>query len=559
MSSLKSFVVAGTTTILAATPTCAGQGADGTVNILFSQAPSIMNPYLAASDKELNAASLVIEPLGGYNEDGKLFPRLAADIPTIENGGISTDLKSITWKLKAGLKWSDGTPVTARDVVFTAEYCLDPKGGCAQLKQFQGVDKVNALDDLTVQITFKSPMPVPYGPFVGARSPVIQATQFAECLGAKAPTCTDANFRPIGTGPFVVADFKPNDTILLKANRNYRDPEKPAFAEVNFKGGGDPLAAARAVLQTGEYDFAWGANVAPDVLKKMEDSGKGRTIVRFGTSVENLYLNLTDPSPSLPADERSNTKHPNPILSDLRVRKALSMAIDRTTLAKIGYGFMGKPTCDWIPAPATFAAGNKDCLQQDTDGAKKLLDQAGWKDSPDGIREKEGKKLKLSFVTSTSAVRQQFQAIMKQWWREIGIDVELKNVNPSVFFSSDPGNPDTYLKFYADIEMYTDVFNGTDPGTYVVQYVCSGQTTNIPRYCNKDYDALVTELGRTAGSERRGDIVKQLNNMVTVDSYVLVPLVWRGFMTPISNSLGGYSLNVWDTQLWNVQDWYRKK
>lgn len=566
MLRLKSYLTASALAALVVTPALAARGTDGTVNVLFWQAPSTLNPYLSGGVKDYTAASLVLEPLAGYDENGKLFPRLAQDIPTAANGGVSKDLKSITWKLKPGIKWSDGTLFTARDVIFTADYCMDPKGGCAALARFQDVDKVEALDDLTVKVTFKEAMPVPYGPFVSVVSPIIQAKQFADCLGAKAPVCTEANFNPIGTGPFVATSFKPNDSIQLNANPYYRDPTKPAFAKVNFKGGGDALAAARAVLQTGEYDYGWNLQLAPDVLKKMEEAGKGKALVAFGTTVEALYTNLTDPSPNLPPEERSTAMHPNPRLSDVRVRKALSMAIDRATLTKIGYGFMGRPTCDWVSAPATFAADNTSCLAQDIAGAMKLLDEAGWKRATDGIREKDGMKLRIIFVTSTNAVRQQFQSILKQWWREIGIDVELRNINSSVYFGGDPGSPDTAQKFYADVEMFADG-GGPDPGPYVAKYTCSRaprpatqwQGNNYARYCDKTYDALVAELGKTADVEERGKFVKMLNNMLTVESYTLVPLVWRGTVTATSNTLGGAVINVWDSELWNAQDWYRKK
>lgn len=384
-------------------------------------------------------------------------------------------------------------------------------------------------------------------------------------MGEKAPTCSEANFNPIGTGPFVVTSFKPNDAIQLKANPNYRDPDKPAFAQANFKGGGEALGAARAVLQTGEYDFGWNPVVAPDVLRKMEQAGKGKLQFVFGTMVESLVFNLTDPSPSLPPDERSSAKHPNPILDDVRVRKAVSMALDRATLTKIGYDFMGKPTCDLISAPAHFAAGNTNCLKQDIKGAQKLLDEAGWNPGSDGIREKNGKRLKLTFQTSTNAVRQQLQAMIKQWWREIGVDVELRNVNASVFFSSDPGNPDTYQKFYADVEMYT-FMSGVEPGAFVAGNTCDKaprvdnqwRSQNIARYCDNKYDALVAELGKTANIEKRGEIVKKLNNMLTADSNTYVPLVFRGSPMAISNTLGGVDI-ARDSSFGNIQDWYRKK
>ncbi|RVD62277.1 MAG: peptide ABC transporter substrate-binding protein [Mesorhizobium sp.] len=563
MLRLKSLLAGGMVATLAASSAFAGRGTDGAVKILNWQAPSMMNSYLAQGDKETIPASLVLEPLAGYDENGELFPRLAAEIPTVENGGVAKDLKSITWKLRPGLKWSDGSPVTSKDVVFTANYCMDPKVGCSTAR-FQGVDKVEALDDLTVKVTFKEPTGVPYTLFVGKASPIIQANQFADCLGAKAQTCTEANFYPVGTGPFVVTSFKPNDAIQLKANPNYRDPNKPAFAEVDIKGGGDALGAARAVLQTGEYDYAMNLQLAPDVLSEMEKGDKGKVAVAFGAQVEFLFMNLTDPSPSLPPEERSTAKHPHPILSDVRVRKALSMALDRARLSEIGYGSMGKPTCDFVPAPPTFAAGSTGCLEQDIPDAKRLLDEAGWKQGPDGIREKDGEKLNLTFVTTTNAVRNQFQAIIKQWWHEIGVEVELKSVDASVFFGSDPSNPETYTNFYADAQMWADYFDGTDPGAYVEAYTCSrvpqpgSPGTNTPRYCDTNYDALVTELGKTADIQKRGEIVKKLDTILT-DSYAIMPLVWRGVVSAISNTLGGTIPNAWDSELGNAQDWYRKK
>lgn len=568
MAKFKTLLGAVTATLLITAPAlAAGRGTDGTVNLIYWQAPSILNPYLSGGTKDLEASALVIEPLAGYDENGKLFPRLAQSVPTVENGGVSKDLKTITWKLKPGLKWSDGSPVTSKDVVFTANYCMDPAGGCAQLSHFEGVDKVEALDDETVKVTFKEPTPVPYGPFVSYESPIIQAKQFANCMGANAPTCTAANFGPVGTGPFEVTQFKPNDTVEYAANPNYRDPDKPHFAKVNLKGGGDALAAARAVLQTGEYDYGWNLQLAPDVLQNMQKAGKGKVLVGFGTLVERLVLNMTDPSPNLPADVRATAKAPNPFLSDERVRKALSMAIDRATLTKIGYGFMGKATCDWVPAPPNFAAGNTECLKQDIEGAKKLLDEAGWKVGADGIREKDGKKLVLTYQTSTNAVRQQFQAIIKQWWHEIGVDTQLKNVNASVFFGGDPGSPDTFQKFYTDVEMYANNFPGTDPGPYVAQYTCAKaprpetqwQGENVARFCDKDYDALVAKLAKTANFEERGKIVKKLDTILTVDTYTLLPLVWRGRVSAISDTVGGDKMNTWDSELWNAEDWYRMK
>jgi peptide/nickel transport system substrate-binding protein len=546
----------------------AERGSDGEVKIIYWQAPSILNPYLSGGTKDLESASLVIEPLGRYDQNGALVPYLAEEIPTVENGGVSADLTQITWKLQSGLLWSDGSPVTSADVKFTADYCMNPDGGCAQGAKFDGVTSVEIVDDLTVTVTFNQPQPNPYGPFMGAQSPIIQAAQFADCTGAKAPECTEANFNPIGTGPFVVDDFRPNDVIQMSANPNYRDPAKPAFAKLTFKGGGDATAAGRAVMETGEFDYAWNMQLAPDVLASMAEGGKGVPISAFGSLVERLEMNLTNPSPDLPPETRATVAEPHPFLSDMKVRKALSMAIDRPLLVEVGYGQAGRPTCDLVPAPALYASGNTECLTQDIEGAKALLDEAGWTDTDgDGVRDKDGVKLSILYQTSTNAVRQDFQALIKDWWSQIGVETELRNLDASVFFGGDPGSPDTFQKFYADVEMYANNFDGTDPQAYLSAYRCGNepkpssqwQGENINRFCDPEYDALLDELARTGELEKRGEIAKKLNNMLTSESYTIVPLVDRGRVSAHSVTLGGVVLNTWDSELWNAADWYRIK
>jgi len=542
----------------------AERGSDGQVNIIYWQAPSIMNPFLSGGTKDVEAASLVIEPLARYNASGKLVPWLVEDVPTVENGGVSEDLTQITWKLKPGIKWSDGSDLTSADVKFTYDYCTHPEGGCAQVTKFEGVTSVETPDDSTIVVTFEEATPFPYGPFVGGESPIIQAAQFADCLGAKAPECTEANFSPIGTGPFVVDEFKPNDVITLSANPNYRDPAKPAFAKVLFKGGGDATAAGRAVMETGEFDYAWNLQLAPDVISQMEAGGKGKAVAGFGPLLERIMLNNTNPSPDLGPEERSVIR-PHPFLSDPAVYKAMSMAIDRPLLVEIGYGKAGRVSCSWVPAPEAYAINPEGCDTQDIAGANALLDQAGIVDTDgDGIREKDGVPLKILYQTSTNAVRQDFQALIKQWWSEIGIETELRNINSSVFFGGDPGSPDTFQKFYADVEMYANTFNGTDPQTYFGNGLCDKAPTpasqwqgeNISRFCDEEFDALHAELSQTADAAKRIEIGQKLNTIV-FEKGGMIPLVHRGRLSGVSNTLGGVDLNVWDSELWNAADWYR--
>ncbi len=562
---LRDILLGAAASSLVASAALAERGADGQVNILYWQAVSIMTPYLSNGTKDIQGASLVLEPLARYDETGTMVPYLVDTIPTVENGGVSKDLLSITWKLKDGLLWSDGSPVTADDVVFTWQYCTDPNGGCAQLSNFSDVTNVEAVDPQTVKVSFGVAKPFPYGPFVGGNSPILQKKQFADCIGDKAPTCTEANTKPIGTGPFVVTDFKANDVVTLAANPNYRDPAKPAFATAVLKGGGDAASAARSVLETGEYDYAWNTQVEPEILAQMAAAGKGDVISAFGSLVERLQVNQTDPDPAL-GDERSTVAHPHPFLTDENVVRALSLAIDREILVETGYGEAGKPTCNLIPAPEINASKNNDswCMTQDIEGAKKLLDDAGWKPGSDGVREKDGKKLSILYQTSTNSVRQAAQALIKQWWEEIGVAVELRQIDGGVYFGADPGSPDTLQKFYADIEMYANEFDGTDPEKYLGEWVCSQapspenqwQGANSSRWCNKDYDALMAELAKTAGAEDRAAIIIKANDMIA-NSPSFIGLVHRGRLSAASKSLGGVKMNAWDSELWNAADWYR--
>ena len=135
--------------------------------------------------KDTDAASLVLEPLARFDETGAITPYLAEPVPTLENGGLAVDLTTITWKLQEGLLWSDGTRVTAQDVVFTWRYCTHPDAGCAGLESFDDVADIAAVDDRTVRVTFGAPKPYPYRPFVGLQSPILQKAQFARQPGRR--------------------------------------------------------------------------------------------------------------------------------------------------------------------------------------------------------------------------------------------------------------------------------------------------------------------------------------------------------------------------------------
>ncbi len=550
---------------LLATPALAERGADGQLNILYWQAPSIQNPYLSGGTKDIESSSLVLEPLAYYDENGNMVPALATVIPTVENGGVSADLTSITWKLKPGVVWSDGTAFTSADVVFSGEYCMHPEGGCNAATNFTDVTSIESVDDLTVKITFGVAKPFPYGPFVGTTAPIIQKAQFENCMGAKAPECTEQNFGPIGTGPFKVTEFKANDVVLYVMNERFREEGKPHFSKILFKGGGDAASAARSVLETGEFDYAWNLQVEPEILSRMVTAGKGTIVTAFGTSVERLMVQLTNPDPAL-GDKRATVEGgAHPFFVDPTVRRALSLAIDRQILVDAGYGAAGQVTCNVLPAPTIFASSANDwCKTQDIAKANKLLDDAGWARGSDGVRAKGGVRLSILYQTSTNSVRQGTQALIKQMWGEIGVETELKNISASVFFGSDQSSPDTFQKFFSDIEMYTNNFDGTDPEKYMASWSCKEIPSpanqwlgnNMPRFCDPAYDALLAKMSKTAAIEERASLAKQMNDML-MEAGAIIPLIHRGGVSAHAVTLKGVRMNEWDSELWNVKDWHR--
>ena len=558
--------------LLAACPAAAPTGGEAmeeegeVLTILYWQASSLPSAYLSGGTKDQDASAITLEPLANYDPNGAMVAKLAVEIPSIENGGIAEDLMSITWKLKEGVKWSDSSDLTAADVVFTWQYCTDEAAGCTSSAAFLGIESVEALDDHTVKITFDVPTPYPFNAFVGAGTPIISSVQFADCMGAAAQTCNDQNTFPLGTGPYRIVDFKVNDVIVYERNPHYHG-EPPYFDKVIFKGGGDAASAARAVLETGEAEYAWNMQIEPEILRDMEEAGLGQVVSSFARNVERILVNQTNPDPEL-GDSRSvylGGDNFHPFLSFPPITQAMSMAIDRNLIAEQLYGFAGKATCNVIPAPLHYAStANDGCLNQDIEGATAMLDENGVVDSDgDGIREYNGIPLRISYQTSTNSVRQKTQALVRQWWSEIGIETELINHDAGVFFGGDPNSPDTYLKFYADLQMYTTGPN-IDPQQHLSEWLCSQIPTpdnawgggNIFRGCNAEYDALFEELTQTPVGPRREEIVKQLND-INVQNYYQIPLVYRGDVSAHAFTLKGVWINGWDSEMWNIAEWHR--
>ncbi|MYH40691.1 MAG: peptide ABC transporter substrate-binding protein [Chloroflexi bacterium] len=538
------------------------------LTLRYWQAPSLPSPYLSSGFKDRDASAVTLEPLASYDPEGRLVPRLAAAIPTVENGGIAPDGTRITWRLRPDLRWSDGSELTADDVVFTWRYCTAAESGCTNDSAFAGIASVSAPDERTVEILFEAPRSYPYDAFVGAATPVISEAQFARCLGEAARRCVEQNESPLGSGPYRIVEFVPNERALYERNPHYRG-ERPYFDRVVLEGGGDAHSAAHAVLVSGEADYAWNLQLEPGELAELEAGGQGTVVAAFASIVERLVLNQTNPDPSL-GERRSeylDGENPHPFLTFAPIRRAMSMAISRDRIATELYGFAGRPTCNLIAAPPRYAStGNEECLRQDRAGANALLDASGVADTDgDGIREYQGLPLRITYQTTVNPVRQATQELVRGWWREIGIEAELVQHDASVFFGADAVSDPaaSYRRFFADVQMYA-TGPGVDPQGYLEGLRCDHIQTrednwageNNARSCNPSYDELLARLAALPLGTGREALVRELND-VLVESRYEIPLVLRGSVSAHARTLEGVRINGWDSELWNIAEWRR--
>ena len=535
------------------------RGGGGALKVLWWQGATLLQPHFASGTKDQEGSRIFYEPLGAWDADGNLVPILAAEVPTSANGGVSRDGKTITWKLKRNVQWHDGKPFTADDVVFTAAYAADLATAAYTSNNYKDV-KITKVDSHTVKVEYQKPSPFWADPLVSAAGMIIPKHIFEAYKGATSRDAP-ANLKPVGTGPYKFADFKPGDMLRGVINTNYHEANRPYFDSIEMKGGGDAVSAARAVLQTGEYDYAWNLQVEDELLLRLEQGGKGKTSIVPGGNIEFIQLNMADPWTETDG-ERSHPKSKHPILSEFAVRQAISLCIDRDGVQKFIYGRTGIATANFLNNPQRFVSKNTK-FEFNPDKAAQVLEAAGWKKGADGIREKAGKKLKLVFQTSINGPRQKTQQIIKQAAQKAGIDMELKAVPASVYFSSDPANPDTYTKLFADMQMFTTTMPQPDPEVFMNQYLSTEFATkankwlgrNSTRYSNPEYDKAYLAAQSEMDPAKRAALFIRMNDM-PVNDIAIIPVVYRPRTSAAVHSLVA-PLSGWDNDLWLLKDWYK--
>jgi peptide/nickel transport system substrate-binding protein len=536
------------------------RGGGGRLKTLFWFAPTLLNPHFAVGLADSIGSRVFYEPLAEFDPDGNLYPILAAEIPTRANGGVAADGRTVVWKLKQGVKWHDGEPFTADDCVFNWEYARNAETAAVTTGIYKDVT-VEKIDQQTIRVAFARPTPFWAKIFVASVGMIIPKHLFEGYIGSKsreAPT----NLKPVGTGPYKFAEFVPGDIVRGDINTDYHFENRPHFDSIELKGGGDAVSAARAVLQTGEYDYAWGLLVEDEILRKFEEGGKGRVDTVLGDSTAIIGINFSDPWTEVDG-ERASYKTQHPILSDRAVRDALNVLLDRGSIAKFIYGRMGEATASFINAPGQFAS--KTGWEFNIDKANRILDAAGWVKGADGVRAKDGKKLKFLFQASINAPLQKTQAIFKQACQKAGIELELKSVPASVFLSSDVANPDTIAHFYSDLQMYTPSVSGPpDPELKMIGFVSweiasktnKWQGRNVCRWRNEEYDRMYRAAQIELDTTKRAALFVAMNDLL-IKERVIIPVLRRAEVAGFNKSIRA-TLSAWASPFWLLHDWYRE-
>ena len=535
------------------------RGGGGALRAIFWQGPTLLNPHFAGGTKDQEGARLFYEPLAVWDNDGNLVPILAAEIPTLANGGLAADGRSVTWKLKRGVTWHDGQPFTADDCVFTVDYVKDPATAATTAGTYEKVT-IRKIDTYTIRLSFTKPTPNWYEALVSSYGAILPQHVFGAYVGARAREAP-ANLKPVGTGPYTFVDFKPGDSVRGQINTSYHLPNRPFFDTIEIKGGGDATSAARAVLQTGEFDYGWNLQVEDEVLKRMESGGKGKARATPSGDIEYIQLNPTDPWNEVDG-ERASAKSHHFAFADPKVREAMALLCDKKSMQDFVYGRTGVASANYLTLPVRYRSPNTR-WEFSVDKANALLDAAGWKKGADGIREKGGKKLKFVFQTSINGTRQKEQAIVKQACQKAGIEMELKSVSGSVFFSTDVGNPDTFGKFWADMQMFTWMWGSQDPSSSLRPFLTSElaqkankwQSRNNSRWTSAEYDAAHAASEAELDPVKRAALFIRMNDLV-VGGGCVIPLVNRARVSGAASKLVP-SLSVWDLDFSFLHDWYR--
>jgi len=541
------------TEAVAGTESAASAGGGGTVVFVISEEPAGLNRYLADAAITYQVSDATVIGLTTPNEKGEYSPRLAAELPT-----ISEDHLTVTWKLREGLKWSDGKPLTSDDIRFTWETISNPNSGAFNATAgFDLIESMDTPDDVTAVLHYSEPYVGYVGQFSAALLPR-HATGTPETM-----TTWEWNAKPVGAGPFMVTDVRSGESITMQRNPYYYEAGKPHLDTLIFRIAPEP-AAQTALMISGEAQVhLWPSEEKADYDPLM--GGKAEQVLVPGIWNMALDFNL-----SKPGDNDPSASVPHPILGDIRVRQAISHAIDYDTL--INGVFNGQITSSTSP----FAYGWYKCeiprmYNFDVEKAKQLLTDAGWVEGPDGIRVAQGAmyaedgtrlSLEMQGYTGYEPLERVEQFVVENL-KAIGVEANIINYDYSIIFGSyadgSPRKTGDYDMLIFDRGYYLEP-QGDVQNSYLSINIPSAENPdgdNYFRWVNPKVDAAVEKAGSTFDQAVRREAYCELGKLIQEDAVQNYMFLWQdgyGFST----NLTGYIVSTWGSMTWDVQNWKYK-
>lgn len=520
----------------------------GIARIALWQEPARLIPYLGTQAVGGLVLRTMFDGLLLTLPDGSRAPQLAAEVPSFENGGISADGLTITWKLRRGALWSDGEPLTSRDVAFTYAVIMDPANPVANRSGYPDIESVSTPDETTVVVKYRTL----YSAFKGHFPWVLPEHFFG---GDTAIETKQLNHVPIGSGPFVFKSWTPGEAITLERNPNYRERGKPYIDSLIFK-----IVPSREVgilwLKAGEIEVLW--NLVESNVPEIE-AMPGATLdvdLRSGNRTENLTLNTSCPS----GQQQGDPACPHPVLGDLRVRQAVELAIDKQAI--IDELLLGKASL----APSVIAGGPYAVTlppsEYDPARARQLLEEAGWNPSEDGVRVRNGLRASLRYSTTTGdSLREQTQVLIQAQLRAVGIELRIENLPSSVLLGGWVNNS-PLARGNFDIGMATTT-GAADPQAGLFNFFHSSQIPsertrsggNSHRILDPELDRALEAAGSTLDEVVRKSAYQTVAERVAAGKG-RIPLYSRSDLDAFKINLKGHAPNVWTGLMWNAEDWW---
>jgi peptide/nickel transport system substrate-binding protein len=477
-----------------------------------------------------------------FDGDNNPVPVLVTEIPSAENGGISEDGRTVTFHLRDDIVWSDGTPVTAEDFVFTYEMNVEPANTVQSTYPYDQIESIEASDPQTIVVTFTEP----FAPWLATLWHSILPAHVLRPVFDEAGTLDEAewNLAPtVGVGPYRFEEWESGSFARFVRNENWHG-EPALIDEIFFRFVPDD-ASQVAALQNGEGDL--GTFIAYSDVPTLQDAGIEIVTQPSGYN-EGWFLFLGD-----------ETIPGHPALQDVRVRQALAMAIDRETLNQdLLLGLTSPPATVWDSLPA-YVSLDIEPWPYDPEAANALLDEAGWVDTNgDGVRDKDGEELILVHGTTTREVRQDAQAVFQQQLAEVGVQLELQSFDSNIFFES-YGNSGPPYTGELDIAQWSDAPFFPDPDHYY--WLCAEIPTddapdggNFQRICDEELDALFQQQATQTNVEERQATFHEISQIMHDQVYWLGiwedPDVWAVSPRLTNISFSGatplFSIAEWD-------------